>query len=160
MGISQEALADRPVDVLVYGYNDGVRPITTGHITLLESRGYVVEVTDGPVTAEQMAKASVVVGWGLNVKDAEAREGACRVRVWGRPPVVACWTHSTATCGTEEKPCWYDFTKEAFGFKFDGDVQHGVVLPAEGSELHPVWNSPNTCCRSSPTGAVTHMWRR
>ena len=143
MGISQEASADRPVDVLVYGYNDGVRPITVGHIALLESRGYVVEVTDGPVMAEQMAKASVVVGWGLNVKDAEAREALVGYVYEGGRLLLLLDTQY-GTCGTEEKPCWYDFTKEAFGFKFDGAVQHGTVLPAEGSEQHPVWNSPNT----------------
>ena len=137
-----EASADRPVDVLVYGYNDGVRPITAEHIALLESRGYVVEVSGGPVTSELMERASIVVGWGLNVKDAEAREALVEY-VYGGGRLLLLLDTQYATCGTVEKPCWYDFTKDAFGFKFDGDVQNGIILPAEGSELHPVWNSPN-----------------
>ena len=142
MGVSQEASADRPVDVLVHGYNDGVRPITAGHIALLESKGYVVEVTDGQVTADQMAKASIVVGWGLNVRDAEAREALVEY-VYGGGRLLLLLDTQYSTCGTEERPCWYDFTKDAFGFGFDGNIQRGTVLPAEGSEQHPVWNSPN-----------------
>ena len=134
--------AHRSVDVLVYGYNDGARPITAGHIELLESRGYVVEVSGGPVAAEQMERASVVVGWSLNVQDAEARN-ALEEYVYGGGRLLLLLDTQYATCGTEEIPCWYDFTKGAFGFKFDGDVQNGVLLPAEGSERHPIWNSPN-----------------
>ena len=151
MGISQEASADRTVDVLVYGYNDGVRPITAGHIALLESRGYVVETSGGPVAAEQMEMASVVVGWSLNVKDAEARN-ALEEYVYGGGRLLLLLDTQYATCGSEKVSCWYDFTKDAFGFKFDGDVSGGIILPVEGSEGHPVWNSPNMLSEFSDWG--------
>ena len=134
----QEALADRPIDVLLYGIS-GV--IGAEHIELLESRAYVVEVSDEPPTIEQMGKASVVVG-GHMVHDAKVREALAEY-VYGGGRLLLMVNTEYATCGTE-KPCWYDFTKDAFGFRFDGDVQHGAVRPAEGSEQHPVWNSPNT----------------
>ena len=134
----QDALADRPIDVLLYGIS-GV--IGAEHIELLESRAYVVEVSDEPPTIEQMGKASVVVG-GHMVHDAKVREALAEY-VYGGGRLLLMVNTDYATCGTEQ-PCWYDFTKDAFGFRFDGDVQHGAVRPAEGSEQHPVWNSPNT----------------
>ncbi len=140
MGMSQETSAERAVDVLVY---DGSGIIGTEHIALLESRGYAVVASDGPPMAEQMWMASVVVGHSLNVADPDTREALVEY-VYGGGRLLVLLNTPYATCGTEEEPCWFDFTKEAFGFRFDGDVQHGTVLPAEGSERHPIWNSPNT----------------
>ena len=55
---------ERPVDVLVYGYDeDGKGPISAGHLALLESRGYVVKGNNGPADADEMKDAKVVVGW-------------------------------------------------------------------------------------------------
>ena len=140
--ITYDPVADRPVDVLVYGYNDGVRPITAGHIELLESRGYVVEVSNGTVTAEQVEKASVVVGWGLNVQDAEAREVLTEyVHEGGRLLLLIDTQYSR--CGSTERPCWFDFTENAFGFRFDGDIQSGTLFPVEENRQHPIWNEPN-----------------
>ena len=145
MGMSQEASAERAVDVLVY---DGSGIIGTEHIALLESRGYAVVASDGPTMAEQLEMASVVVGRSLNVDDPDTREALAEY-VYGGGRLLLLLNTPYATCGTEERPCWYDFTKEAFGFKFDGDVQHGTILPAEGSERHPIWNSPNTLAEFS-----------
>ena len=133
----------RDVDVLVYGYDDGARPITAGHIELLESRGYTVDVSDGPVTAEQVERASVVVGWGLNVQDADARETLAEY-VHGGGRLLLLIDTEYATCGSTESPCWFDFTGDAFGFRFDGDIQSGTLIPAGGSGQHPIWNEPNT----------------
>ena len=132
----------REIDVLVYGYNDGVRPITAGHVELLESRGYTVDVSDGPVTAEQVERASVVVGWGLNVQDADAREILTEY-VHGGGRLLLLIDTQYSRCGSTENPCWFDFTGDAFGFRFDGDVQSGTLIPAGGSEQHPIWNEPN-----------------
>ena len=133
----QEASADRPIDVLVYDrYGIGAE-----HIALLESRGYVVEINDGPATAEQMEKASIVIGTP-DGQSAKVREALAEY-VYGGGRLLLLVNTQYATCGSTEKPCWYDFTKDAFGFRFDGDVQHGVVRPAAGSEQHPAWNSPN-----------------
>ncbi|MCE2509326.1 MAG: hypothetical protein J4G04_08600, partial [Nitrosopumilaceae archaeon] len=135
----QEASADKPIDVLVYDRSGIIGP---EHITLLESQGYVVEVSDGSATAEQMEKASVVVGRTPGEQDAKVREALAEY-VYGGGRLLLLVNTQYATCGIE-KPCWYDFTKDAFGFRFGGDVQHGAVRPAEGSEQHPVWSSPNT----------------
>ena len=135
----QEASADRPIDVLVYD-RSGI--IGEEHIALLESRGYVVEVNDGPATTEQMEKASIVVGRTPDEQNAKVREALAEY-VYGGGRLLLLVNTQYATCGSTEKPCWYDFTKDAFGFRFDGDVQHGVVRPAAGSEQHPAWNSPN-----------------
>ena len=141
--VPPEPQAHGDVDVLVYGYRDGVRPITAGHVELLESRGYVVEVSGGPVTAEQVDRASVVVGWGLNVQDADAREILTEyVHEGGR--LLLLIDTQYATCGSTESPCWFDFTEDAFGFRFGGDVQLGALVPAGGSGQHPIWNEPNT----------------
>ena len=136
--VPQDALANRPIDVLVYD-RSGI--IGAEHIALLESRGYVVEVNDGPATTEQMEKASVVIGRTPDEQNAKVREALAEY-VYGGGRLLLLVNTQYATCGSTEKPCWYDFTKDAFGFRFDGDVQHGVVRPAEGSEQHPVWNSP------------------
>ena len=129
----------RDVDVLVYGHPD---PITAEHVELLESRGYVVEVGDGPAASE-MERASVVVGGGLDVQDASTRDMLTEyVHEGGRLLLLVDTEY--AACGSPESPCWFDFTGDAFGFRFDGDVRSGALAPAGESGQHPILNEPNT----------------
>ena len=134
------SITDRPIDLLVYGYGDGTGIIGKDHVALLESRGYVVEVNDGPATASQMGKAKVVLG--ADVYNAGARDIITEYVYDGGRLLVLVNTEY-GTCGVTE-PCGYDFTAEAFGFGFDGSVQYSTVYPSTGGETHPVWNHPNT----------------
>ncbi len=133
---------DRPVDILVSGYYNGTSGIKAGHIALLESRGYVVEVSDGSATADQMEGASVVLGQFISVHDAEARDAVTEY-VYNGGRLLLLVDAEYAKCGVTE-PCHYDFTVEAFGFGFDGSVQYSTIYPTDGGETHPVWNHPNT----------------
>ena len=136
--VPPERRAHRDVDVLVYGHPD---PITAEHVELLESRGYTVKTVDGPVAAE-LERASVVVGGALDVHDAGTREMLTEY-VHGGGRLLLLVNTEYATCGSPESPCWFDFTGDAFGFRFDGDVQSGALVPAAGSGQHPIWNEPN-----------------
>ena len=130
---------DRPVDILVYGYGDGTGIIGKDHVALLESRGYAVEVSDGPAIASQMGRAKVVLG--ADVYDAGARDVVTEY-VYNGGRLLLLVNTEYAKCGVTE-PCGYDFTAEAFGFGFDGSVQYSTIYPAVGGETHPVWNHPN-----------------
>ena len=136
------SITDRPVDILVSGYYNGTSGIKAGHVALLESRGYVVEVSDKPATASQMEGASVVLGQFINVHDAEARDAVTEY-VYNGGRLLLMVDTQYEKCGVTE-PCHYDFTVEAFGFGFDGSVQYSTVYPSTGGETHPVWNHPNT----------------
>ena len=144
--IPQEASAERPIDVLVYGYNeDGTGPISAEHMALLESKGYTVSGSNGPADADEMKDAKVVLVWKAGDIANEDTPEVLTEYVYGggRLLLLVDTPYAYCTSGSEHDPCHFDFTREAFGFKFDGDVQYSILYPAPGQENHPVWNVPN-----------------
>ena len=142
----QEAKAERPVDVMVYGYDeDGKGPINTGHLALLESRGYVVKGNNGPADADEMKDAKVVVGWRIGIQNDGNVKKALEEYVYegGRLLLLTDTHYGHCTSGSSDAPCHLDFTRDAFGFKLDGSVQYSTIYPAPGQEGHPIWNTPH-----------------
>ena len=142
----QEADAERPVDVLVYGYDeDGNGHISAGHLALLESRGYVVKANNGPADADEMKDAKVVLAWRTGIAKDENVKKALEEYVYegGRLLLTVNTPYQKCTSGSSDAPCQHDFTRDAFGFKFDGSVQYSTIYPAPGQEGHPIWNIPH-----------------
>lgn len=156
--MTQETEAERPVDVLVYGYDeDGTGPISARHLALLESRGYVVKANNGPADADEMKDAKVVLAWRIgDAGDEDIREALEEyVYEGGRLLFLVDTPYSHCTSGSSDAPCHLDFTRDAFGFKFGSTVQYSTIYPAPGQEEHPIWNVPNKvsefsdwCCDS------------
>ena len=142
----QEASAERSVDVLVYGYNeDGTGPVSAEHMALLESKGYTVSGNNGLADANEMKDAKVVLTWKVGgIANEDVREALTEyVNGGGRLLLLVGTAYAHCISGSEHDPCYFDFTREAFGFKFDGDVQYSILYPAPGQENHPIWNIPN-----------------
>ena len=141
----QEADAERPVDVMVYGYDeDGKGPINTGHLALLESKGYVVKGNNGPADADEMKDAKVVIGWRIGIQNDGNVKKALEEYVYegGRLLLLTDTNYQSCTSGSEHKPCHLDFTKDAFGFKLAGSVQYSTIYPAPGQEGAPHMEHP------------------
>ena len=142
----QEASAERSVDVLVYGYNeDGTGAISAEHMALLESKGYTVRGNNGPADADEMKDAKVVLGLRVgDIANEDIRKTLTEyVYGGGRLLLLVNTYYQYCISGSEYDPCHFDFTREAFGFKFDGSVQYSTIYPAPGQENHPLWNVPN-----------------
>ena len=142
----QEALAERPVDVLVYVYyEDGTGPISAEHRALLESKGYTVSGSNGQIDANEMKDAKVVIVWSAgSITNADIGEVLTEYVYGGGHLLLLIDTaYSYCISYSEHDPCHFDFTRDAFGFKFDGTVQYSILYPAPGQENHPLWNVPN-----------------
>ena len=127
----QEASAEKPVDVLVYVYyEDGTGPISAEHRALLESKGYTVSGSNGPIDANEMKDAKVVIVWSAGSITNEDIGEMLTEYVYGGGRLLLLIDTAYAYCisYSEHDPCHFDFTREAFGFKFNGDctVQHPI----------------------------------
>ena len=144
--ILPEVQADRPVDVLLYGYTEDttkaqMEPI---HKSALESHGYVVEVGTGKIDAAEMEDAKVVVvGKGLNYDDGSIEAVIDYVYDGGRLLLLPNTQYQYCFPFSDDSPCKFDFTRDAFGFEFGGSVQYSTIYPEPGQEVHPLWNVPN-----------------
>ena len=144
--LMQDAEAERPVDVLVYGYDeDGNGHISAEHLALLESRGYVVKANNGPADADEMKDAKVVLGWRMGLQNDANVKKALEEYVYegGRLLLTVNTAYQKCTSGSSDMPCQHDFTRDTFGFRFAGSVQYSTIYPAPGQEDHPIWNIPH-----------------
>ncbi len=144
--LTLEAEAERPVDVLMYGYDeDRTDAIGAKHLALLESRGYVVKTSSGSADADEMKDAKVVLAWRTGLSRDEGVKKALEEYVYegGRLLLLVNTPYQRCTSGSSDAPCHQDFTRDAFGFKFGGSVQYSTIYPAPGQEEHPIWNVPN-----------------
>ena len=144
--ILHESDAKRSVDVLIYGYRANMDDVINAtHVSLLESKGYAVVARNGPVNATDLNSARVVIDGGIDLNSNNATE-LLKEYVMGGGRLLLSPNTQYSYCNPmdlTDRSCAYDFTRNAFGFKFDGSVQYSTIYPAHNQSLHPIWNTPN-----------------
>ena len=144
--ILQDVSAERPIDVLIYKHlTNASGTADSARLSLLESNGYTVVTRASPINSTEIHDSKIVIlSKNTNYLNSTTIDDLKRYVYNGGGLLLLVDTEYQYCIRSDPTPaCNYDFTGDAFGFKFDGSVQYSTIYPAANQTAHPIWTTPN-----------------